>query len=69
MTPVKQARKRKNLTIYQVAKTVGLSAASISRIESGKQGASKTTATKLSRALGIAEKKVLYPERYVSNGV
>ncbi len=65
MTPAKKARERKQLTIYEVAKRTGMSAASISRIENGKQGVSSLTAAKLAKALGITEQKILYPERFL----
>lgn len=68
MTPVKQARKRKQLTIYQLAEKTGLSACSVSRIERGKQGVSKETAEKLAKVLGITEQKILYPERFSTPG-
>lgn len=66
MTPAKQARERKKLTIYDVARRTGMSPASISRIERGKQGVSKDSAAKLAKTLGITEQKILYPERFAA---
>ena len=66
MTPAKKARTKKNLTLADVARKCGVSAASISRIERGCQVASPETAAKLARVLGISERKILYPERYAS---
>lgn len=66
MTPAKQARERKKWTISDVAKRIGMSAASISRIENGKQVASRGAAEKLAKTLGINEQKILYPERFVT---
>lgn len=64
MTPIKQARERRKLTIDQVAERTGLSKASVSRIERNKQGVSASTAARLAKVLRISENKVLYPERY-----
>ncbi|MBU1692310.1 MAG: helix-turn-helix transcriptional regulator [Gammaproteobacteria bacterium] len=63
-TPMKKARTGKNLTIYDVAKAVGLSASRISCIERGAP-TSRDKVTAIARLLGITEEEVLYPERFI----
>lgn len=64
MTPMKCARKRLGLTIYDVAEKTGLRAGSVSRIERG-YSASPAAAEKISQALpGLTEEMILYPARF-----
>lgn len=64
MSPLKKARIKQGLTIYEVAKKAGLRAPSVSRIERGYSTSAKT-AERLARAVpGISEEMVLFPERF-----
>lgn len=65
-TPAKKARKKLGMTIYEVAGKSGLSAASVSRIENGKQECSGDSAERLAKTLGLREEEILYPERFAS---
>ncbi|SMF53043.1 helix-turn-helix transcriptional regulator [Pseudogulbenkiania subflava] len=67
MTPLRIARKQKNLTQKALAQVVGVSQAHISMVESGSERASAQLAEKLVEVIGrklITEEQVLYPERY-----
>ena len=64
MTPARKARKSLGLTIYDVAKKAGVSAATVSRIECEKQDCKADTAASLAKVLLIPEEKILYPARF-----
>lgn len=69
LTPLRQVRQARNLTLKTVADAVGIDTGSLSRIEQGKQGCSPDTAAKLAAYFGggaISELEILYPERYAS---
>lgn len=65
-TPLRLVRKRREMTIVQVAMAVGLDPGNLSRIERGCQTPSKDVAEKLANFFGneITEIHILYPERY-----
>nr|MBL8412742.1 helix-turn-helix transcriptional regulator [Dechloromonas sp.] len=65
MTPARKARKSLRLTIYDVAKKAGVTAATVSRIECQKQDCTADTAAALAKVLGIPEEQILYPARYM----
>ncbi|MBS4019081.1 MAG: helix-turn-helix transcriptional regulator [Dechloromonas sp.] len=62
MTEIKKARKLKGLTVYDLAKSVGVTPGSISRIERGLVGISPAKAKKMAEALGLSVEQVLFPE-------
>lgn len=64
MTPLRKARIKKGLTIYQVARKAGVTASIVSRIERGYSSSSRM-AERLARAVGnITEEQILYPNRF-----
>ena len=66
-TPLKIARKRKNLTLMQVAELIKSDAGNISRIERGQQTPSKELVEKLVALFkdeGLTELHILFPELY-----
>jgi len=63
MSPLRIARQKQGLTIYQVAKKAGVRAPTVSRIERG-SATTPRTAERLAKAIGISEEKVLYPDRF-----
>jgi transcriptional regulator with XRE-family HTH domain len=67
MTPLKQIRTQRRLTIYDVAAGVQCSPGTISRVESGNHGVSPALAERLVKffAGGLTEEQVLYPDRFV----
>jgi len=62
MTNVKQARKQKKLTVYDVAEHVGITAGAVSRIERGLLGISPSNAKKMADLLDLKLEQVLFPE-------
>ena len=64
MTPIRAARDKANLSIYQVAEKVCLDPSTVSRIERGLHRTTPGNAEKFARVLGITEEQVLYPERF-----
>lgn len=66
MTPLKNLRNSRNLSIHTVAKAVGTNPGNMSRIENGKQRASPGLAEKIAKYFGyaITEIQILYPERF-----
>lgn len=52
---VRELRKEKKLTLEKFGREIGISAASISAIESGKNGASNSTITAICRVYGVSE--------------
>ncbi|MDP2832958.1 MAG: helix-turn-helix transcriptional regulator [Pseudomonadota bacterium] len=62
MSPLRKARLERGLSIYDLADAVGMSAASISRLERNVQSTSPTTAAKLAALLGLTLAQVLLPE-------
>lgn len=65
MYPIKVIRKKKKLTLSDVAIASGITPGTLSRIENGKCNASLKTAERLSSVLGLSVEKVLYPERFI----
>lgn len=63
MSPLRKARLERRLSIYEVAQTVGVSAASISRMERRLQCPSVTTASRLAALLDLSLEQVLLPEQ------
>lgn len=66
MTPLRSIRVRQRRTLAEVADAVGVSRATLSRVETCKQRASAQLAADLARLFKgrIAEVRILYPERY-----
>lgn len=62
MSNLKNARKLKGLTVYDVAKTVGVTPGVISRVERGLAGMRPANAKKLAKALDLTVEQVLFPE-------
>lgn len=62
MSPLRKARLKRELSIYELAAAVGISAASISRLERGMQSTSATTAARLAALLDLSLAQVLLPE-------
>ncbi|MDP2433844.1 MAG: helix-turn-helix transcriptional regulator [Pseudomonadota bacterium] len=62
MSPLRKARRERELSIYEVADMVGVSAASISRMERRLQCPSVATAAKLGSLLGLTLEQILLPE-------
>lgn len=62
MSPMRKARLERGLSIYDLADAVGMSAASISRLERRIQSTSAATAAKLAALLGLSLAQVLLPE-------
>lgn len=63
MSPLRKARLDRALSIYEVAQRVGVSAASISRMERRLQCPSVTTASRLATLLNLTLEQILLPER------
>lgn len=69
MTPLRAIRKKRKLTIYDVARAVDVRPGTISKIERGMAGASSELAERLVTFFGrpaITEEKILYPERFAN---
>lgn len=69
MTPLRAIRKKRRLTIYDVAQAVAVRPGTISKIERGMAGASTDLAARLVMFYGraaISEEKILYPERFAN---
>lgn len=67
MSFLKNLRLSKGLSLNDVAKEVGVSAAQLSRVERGVAGGSPALAERLVRFFGrkkITEEHILYPERF-----
>lgn len=64
-SPLKQARKKREMTLQQVANAVGIDTGNLSRIERGLQVPSKDLAEKLVKHFDneITETQIIYPER------
>lgn len=69
MSPLRKARLERGLSIYDLAEEVGMSAASISRLERRIQSTSAATAAKLATLLGLSLAQVLLPEANEEGGV
>lgn len=67
MSPLRKARLERGWSIYELADAVGISAASISRLERRIQSTSPTTAAKLAALLGLTLAQVLLPESNEQN--
>lgn len=67
MSPLRKARLERGWSIYELADAVGMSAASISRLERRIQSTSPTTAAKLAALLGLTLAQVLLPESSEQN--
>jgi DNA-binding XRE family transcriptional regulator len=67
-TPLRKARCDQNKTQAEIASAIGLTEASLSRIERGQQAPSAAIAAKLAILLGISELEILYPERFKTRG-
>ena len=66
-TPLRQARRQRDLSLYEVAAAASSTASHLSNIETGKARASAELAARLVAFLaipGLSELQVLYPERY-----
>ena len=68
-TPLRLAREKQGLTIQQVAAAIRVNQSNVSRIECGKQTASKRVAELLSAFFkgALTETEIIYPERYMKN--
>lgn len=66
ISPLRQARERRELTIQQVSAAVGIDAGNLSRIERGKQVPSKDLTEKLAKYFDgeVSETQIIYPERF-----
>lgn len=62
MSPLRKARLQRGLSIYDLAEAVGMSAASISRLERRVQSTSPTTAAKLAALLDLSLAQILLPD-------
>ncbi len=63
MSPLRRARQERALSIYEVAQRVGVSAATISRVERRLQCPSITTASRLAALLNLTLEQILLPEQ------
>lgn len=66
MTPLKKARIRAGISIYELARQTGIDRGNLSRLERGLAGMSRDNVAILARHLKISELEILYPERYMS---
>lgn len=68
ITPLRQARESRNMTIQQVAIAIGTDSGNLSRIERGLQVPSKDLAEKLVKHFDgeITEIQILWPERFAA---
>ena len=68
ISPLRQARENRSLTIQQVATAVGIDSGNLSRIERGLQVPSKELTEKLAKYFGgeITELQIIYPERFAA---
>lgn len=62
MSPLRKARMERGMSIYQLAEAVGVSAASISRLERRLQSTSPATAARIAVLLGLSLEQILLPE-------
>lgn len=64
MTPLRRARKAREMTIYDLAKAAGVRPGTVSKAERGR--CSPEMAARLVGAIGgdLTEEMVLYPERF-----
>ncbi len=69
-TPLRLAREKRERTIQEVATAISLDAGNLSRIERGKQVASREVAERLAKYFDheVTEIQILYPERYLTAG-
>lgn len=67
MSPLRKARLQRGLSIYELAEAVGMSAASISRLERRIQSTSPTTAAKLAALLDLSLAQILLPDASEEN--
>lgn len=65
-TPLRLARERRGMSLFEVAMCTGINQANISRIERGRQVPSTQIAATLAQLFGpeITELHIYYPERY-----
>jgi len=66
-TPMRQARKAKELTLFDLSKATGTDTGNLSRIERGIQIPLPELAEKIAGILGITEAHIFYPERFAEN--
>jgi transcriptional regulator with XRE-family HTH domain len=67
-TPLKKARKKAGMSIYELAEKAGCAPSTVSRVERDGQGISSELAEKLVKGLGedlITEEQILYPARFM----
>ena len=64
-TPLQAARERASITQEQLAKAVGVSQSTISRIEKG-GAANPDLAADIAKAVGLSELEILYPDRFAA---
>ena len=66
-TPLRLARERRGLTLRQVASSLNMDPANLSRVERGENGVSKETAEALAKFFGhdVTEMQIIFPERYL----
>ena len=62
MSPLRKARLTRGLSIYEMAQQMGVSAASISRMERRLQCPSIATAARLASFLGLTLEQIMLPE-------
>lgn len=62
-TPMRSARKKRGLSLDDLAEKVGASKGHLSNVERG-HGCSPDLAEKLAAELGISEMEILYPQRF-----
>lgn len=67
-SPLRQARRQRELTLQAVADAVGTDTGNLSRVERGLQIPSKDLAERLAKFFGITELQIIYPERFASCG-
>jgi transcriptional regulator with XRE-family HTH domain len=67
ITPLRSVRVRRGLTLQAVADAVGFDTGNLSRMEQGKQPASRDMAERLAAYFNyeVTELQLIYPERYV----
>ena len=68
-SPLKLARKKRKLTLHQVATALGIDTGNLSRIERGLQVPSKELTEKIVKFFGkgMTETKIIFPERFTNS--
>jgi transcriptional regulator with XRE-family HTH domain len=66
VSPLRQIRRARGLSLAEVARKVGAQTGNLSRIETGHQSLSRDLAARLAAlfAPDIDERHIIYPERY-----